>query len=248
MSDPRAGQKLAELRWRGLYRAAACSGLLVAALVLFAVIGWFIWPHVFGELDAEQVLLGLQRAPLVFVMKLDPVVLVATIAQLPLFLGLWAALRPVSDAWSTTALALGAVAVAALLPSRPIVELFALSAEHAAARDAAQRALQVAAAQALLAGFHGTGWAVGVLCGGAAGTIWSALMLRTPHFGRATAWVGIAAGVGSMLFFLPKIGILLLFLLGTLGAIVWCVLVARDLTRLSASLTHTRADDTPPTP
>ncbi|MGF1465444.1 MAG: hypothetical protein ACFCGT_04855 [Sandaracinaceae bacterium] len=222
-SRPRAAS-----RWSTLYGLGALSAVLVAGLVLLAVLLWPLWPHVFGVLDAEAVLAGIQRAPVELLFRLDPVVLWATVAQVPLFLALWAALRAVDEGWALFALAVGAVAVAAVMPTRPILELYTLSDLHAAAPPG-ERHVYVAAAEALLAQFHGAAWATSIFCGGTAGLTWSVLMLRSADFRALTAWVGIAGGAGSMIFFVPGIGILSLFLLGTVGAVIWLLLVAADL-------------------
>ncbi len=59
--------------------------------MVFAIAGYFIWPHVFT--DAKVVLEGINDNPPVFFMKLDPVVLVGTLLQLPVWLALWVALK-----------------------------------------------------------------------------------------------------------------------------------------------------------
>jgi len=69
-----------------------------------------------------------------------------------------------------------------------------------------------------------------------AGVGFGAVMRLSPAFGRVTAWTGILAGAGSLAFFLPVVGVLLLFVLGTVGSVVWLVLVARDLARVRRTL------------
>lgn len=218
--------------WTTLLRAGEGAARVTAALVVFAVGGFFVWPHVFGVLSAEEVLLGIQGDPAGFVMRLDPVVLLAGVTQLPLFLALWVALRATSPSTATLALGFGSLGIAALLPTRPIVELFALARLHAAAGEAGARERYVAAAEALLAQFHGSAWAVGITLGGLAGLAFGAAMLRDARFRRITAWTAIVAGAGSLAFPLPGVGLVLLFVLGTIGSIVWLWLVAGDLGRL----------------
>jgi hypothetical protein len=227
-----------------MLRVGGVAAWTTAGLVAFAVAGFFVWPHVFGMLSAEQVLTGIRADPAGFVMRLDPVVLLATLTQLPLFLALWIVLRRASPTVATLALASGVTGIAAMLPTRPIVELYALAEQYAAAAGAAEADRYVAAAEVLLAQFHGMAWAVGIVLGGLAGVGFGAAMLRAPSFRRITGWTGIAAGAGSLGFFVPVVGLVLLFVLGTIGSVVWLALVAGDLRRVR--LAGTGTGRTPP--
>lgn len=222
--------------WSLVLRAGEASALLTAGLVLFAIGGFFIWPHVFGVLTAEEVLDGIPSAPAAFLMRLDPVVLIASLTQLPLFLALWVALRSTHPSGATLAALSGGVGVIAMLPTRPLVEVYALAARFAEASGEAERTALLATAELLLAQFHGTSWAIGIVLGGLAGVGFGAVMRISPRFGSVTAWTGILAGAGSLAFLLPVVGVLLLFVLGTVGSVVWLVLVARDLRRVRATL------------
>jgi hypothetical protein len=176
-------------------------------------------------------------------MRLDPVVLLASLTQLPLFLALWIALRRASPTVATLALLSGVTGVAAMLPTRPIVELYALAELHAAAAGAAEAGRYVAGAEVLLAQFHGMSWAVGIVLGGLAGIGFGAAMLRAPSFRRITGWTGVIAATGSLAFFVPVVGLVLLFVLGTIGSVVWLGLVARDLREVRRHEGSRAADD-----
>ncbi|HJL20048.1 MAG TPA: hypothetical protein RMH99_30565 [Sandaracinaceae bacterium LLY-WYZ-13_1] len=202
-----------------------------AALVAFAVVAYFIWPHVFGTHDAEQVLEGLQRAPFAYVMKLDPIVLLGTVVQLPVFVALWAALRRAAPTGALFGLVLAGISTAACLSTRPIVEIIALADLHAAASSAAQEALYVAAAEGLLAQFHGVAWAVSVMCGGAAGLVFGLSMRRSEAFSSVSVWATALSGVGALLVPVPVVGIVSLFLLGTVVGMVASISYGLDLIR-----------------
>jgi hypothetical protein len=202
-----------------------------AALVAFAVVAYFIWPHVFGTHDGEQVLEGLQRAPLEYVMKLDPVVLLGTVARLPVFVALWAALRRDAPTGALFGLVLAGISTAACLSTRPIVELVALADLHAAASSAAERAVFVAAAEALLAQFHGAAWAVSITSGGAAGLVFGLSMRRSEAFSRMSVWATALSGFGALLVPIPVVGLVALFVLGTVVGVVASISYGLDLIR-----------------
>lgn len=54
--------------------------------VIFAIIGYFIWPHVFT--DAKVIFEGINANPVIYFMKLDPIVIIGTLLQLPVWLSL----------------------------------------------------------------------------------------------------------------------------------------------------------------
>lgn len=220
---------------RALLYPGGVLALVQAGVVLFAVVAWAYWPHVFGNHTAEQVLVGLHTRPLAYVMKLDPIVLVGTVLQLPVFVALWAATRRAAPVSAWLGLVLAGVSTAACLDVRPIIELYTLAQLHAEASSAADRAVQVAAAEALLAAFHGTAWAISIVCGGAAGLAFARAMAVHGGFRRATVVVTALASSGVFLLPIPMVGLLALFVLGTLGGIAASLLYGLDLMRLGGT-------------
>ncbi len=217
---------------RRIFRLTGGLALAQAALVLFAVAAWVAWPHVFGNHDAAAVLAGLRDAPAAYVMKLDPIVLLGTVAQLPVFVGLWVALRDDAPLLSIYGLLAGAVSTAAVLETRPIVELYVLAQLEGSATTEAARAAAVAAAEGLLSQFHGTAWAVSIFCGGAAGLLFALAMRRSDAFRGFTVWTTGLSGVGAMIVFVPYVGLISLFVLATVVGMMASVSYGLDLLRL----------------
>lgn len=56
-------------------------------------------------------------------------------------------------------------------------------------------------------------------------------MFRSSLFSGAAAWVGIAATLPTFGFFIPIVGLVLLFV-ATFGGVVWYVMIARIFFRL----------------
>jgi len=100
-----------------------------------------------------------------------------------------------------------------------------------AAIDQAARSHYLAAGEALLASFDGIGWFLNTLLGGISLLISSLLMLRSNLYSKATAYVGIVSNAAVCSFFIPFVGIWLLFL-SVLGYAIWYFLLARKFFQL----------------
>jgi hypothetical protein len=87
------------------------------------------------------------------------------------------------------------------------------------------------AGQAFVALFDGTTFTLATILPGIATFISSLLMLRSKHFGKAVAYLGIAGAVSGIAILLPAIGPLL-GLLSTVIGPLWLALLARTFFRL----------------
>jgi hypothetical protein len=200
---------------------------LQASSVVFAIVGYFIWPHIFT--DAQVVYDGIQNTPLIFFMKLDPIVLFGTLLQLPVWLGLWASLRDKNASLAILALFIGFVSTIAVLPTRPLIELYSLASRYASTDIVSQKDIYLAAGEALLAQFHGTSWAISIMSGGVAAIIFGLVMRKSPNFRLRTTLTMIVSGIGALFVLIPTVGIVLLFLLATIGGVAASVFTGLDL-------------------
>jgi hypothetical protein len=220
-----------ETRWTDLYRLGAVSCAIVAASVIFAVVVFFIWPYAPGRLSTSEIFAFLQNHTLGGLIALDLPLLLIELVSIPPLLALYVALKPVNESYALVALVVGLMAIVLSVQSRPLAELVLLSEGHAEATTEAARGQYLAAGQALLAYFDGTAWMVFTVFIAISGLISSLLMLRSPLFSRATAYVGVVATLPGFGFFIPVLGPLLLFV-ATFGGIVWYAMVARAFFRL----------------
>jgi hypothetical protein len=227
-----ADAEIADERWKDLYRIGGLACLLVAALIAFAVIVYFIWPYKPGVTSTENVFVILQTDRLGGLIALDVLTVVIVLLNLLPLLALYVALKRVNESYALIALALGVIAVAALIAARPVAEMVSLSEKYAVATTAAARSQYLAAGDALLELFTGTAWMIETLCLVLSGLISSSLMLRSPIFGKITAYVGIVTSMFGLGFFIPVIGPLLLFV-NTIFSVIWNILVARGFFRLA---------------
>jgi hypothetical protein len=225
----------ADQRWRDIYRIGGIASLLVAASITFAVAAYFIWPYTPGIESTESILQTLHTNRLSGLIALDVLTVPIVLLNVLPLLAMYMALRRVNESYALVALVLGLIAVPMLLTARPVTEMVMLSDKYAAATTLAARSQYLAAADALLEHFSGTAWMIESFCLILSGLISSLLMLRSPVFGRTTAYVGIVTSLVGFGFILPVIGPLLFFV-NTMLSIVFNVLLARGLLRFGRQI------------
>ena len=223
---PDRGADSPDPSYKSLYRIGGLSSILVAALLVFAIMAYFIWPFKPGIASTADILMALHTDRLGGLMSLDLTFpFLVTFSILPL-LAVYAALKQVDRSFALIALVMGLAAALLLLPSRPLAELVLLSDKYAAATSGNERLQYLAAAEGFLALFNGTGWMMYTILNGISTLIFSALMLRGGIFGKLIAATGIVSAIGSQGVFVPVIGPLLL-LFATFGGVLWSILIAR---------------------
>jgi hypothetical protein len=212
--------------WKDLYRIAGIAAVISELIIFLGIVAYFIWPFTPGQETTESILLFLQKDRLGGLMSLDFFLFVGNLFSITLFLALYVSLKQVNESYALIALAVGLVAVTLLVPSRPIVEMFALSRSFANAETEVAKGQTLAAADALLALFNGTNWFMNTLLGSISLLIFSLLMLRSNLYSKSIAYVGIFTNVVVCGFFIPVVGTILLFL-SLPGYIIWYFQLAR---------------------
>jgi len=130
------------------------------------------------------------------------------------------------------ALALGLVEAVALIVARPAFEMLYLSNQYAAATTDAQRAMFLAAGEAMWATFNGTAFHVSYNIFSIYLLIVPVVMLQSNIFGRVTAYMGLLAAILNWGLHVPETGILLSILSVVLFLANWNILIARRLFQL----------------
>lgn len=221
-------QRAAEAQWRWLYRMGGAAALTIVALIPVQIVVYIVWPPPetvvgFYEMFERSTLLGL--------LALDLLLIIDWLLFLPLFLALYVVLRRTSESWMAIGLTGGLLATAIYFASAVALEMLALSELYAAAITEAERMVAVAAGEAMLATYTGTAFHASYILGSLAGLIIAAVMLRSPVFGRATAYVGIASNLLALGLYVPVVG-LVLSILSAVGLGVWYALIGWKLLRL----------------
>lgn len=225
------GEKYETAReWNVLYRIAGSAAIVMVLFIPLQILIFLIWPPpttVTGwfELFHANKLVGL--------IDMDLLLIVDQIFVVLILLGLSAALRHASMSLTTTALGLGLIGVAIYFSSTVAFEMLRLSDRFAAATTEIQKAIVLAAGEALLVTWGGTAFNVGYICEGIAFLLIGLVMLRSRIFGKVTAWSGVLLGVLSLVPpTVPAVG--MFFAFGSLlPLVVWDVLIGVKFFRLA---------------
>ena len=220
--------------WNWLYRIAGFGALASAALILVAGAVFMVWPPPGFEATAANTrawFAFFEEHRLAALFDLDLVMVVDNVLAIPLFLALYVALRRLSRPWTTLGLALALVGTAGYFAINPAFSMLSLSQQYASAGDEAERNAVLAAGQAVLSIYQGTGFDLYLVLVSVAGAMLSTVMLRSPVFGKVAASCGIAANLLNPGMFLPAVGFYIGFI-ALLPLLVWYVLVARALLKL----------------
>lgn len=219
-------------RWHWLYKVAAMSALITAVLIVVHMITYMIWPPpntaiAYFKLFQDNALQGF--------LALDLLYVIDNILLIPILLALYVALRRTNEPFMLIAAALGFMGIAALFASNPAASMHVLSGQYAAAATDAQRALFLAAGEAMLAVFSGTAYHISLILGSVALVIIPIVMLQSKIFSKATAYMGILANALALGFYVPKIGIYIL-LFSVIFLLVWYIQITRRLFQLGRGM------------
>ena len=227
-----SNQGSTERPWSGLYRAGVVAALLTVVLVPIQAAAFIIWPT---SVSAQFYFELLQQNKLYGLLALDVLYAVDNALVVLVLLALFVALRQTNRSATAVALALGLVGAGAFFSSNPAASMLTLGDQYAAATGEAQRAMYLAAGQAVLALFTSSAYHASYILGSIAGLTMSVVMLKSPAFGRTAGYAGIAANVLGFGLYVPVIGVWLSLLSVIPFLMIWYVLVARRLLRLARS-------------
>jgi hypothetical protein len=212
-----------------LYRVGAVSAILTTVITLTQIAVFAISPPPSFQPTSESAVAifeMLRSNPLLGFVELDGLMLVDYVLIVIVFLALYVALRGAQPVLVLLGSVLALVAITAYLAVNPSLSMLALSRYYPSNGT-------VAAGQALLANFQGSGFIVHYLLMGFAGLLVSFAMLRSRVFSRTTAVAGLLQG--AMMLVPSNLGTIgLVFALGSLAPfVVWFVLIAMRLRRLA---------------
>jgi hypothetical protein len=241
---------IADHRWRALYKIGGAAALVAVVffrrnfgteMVAFRGFGVYDVP-VAHPSTARGWFSLLQDNAFVGLLLFDVKDLVNYALVGLIFLALYAALHRASRSAMAIATACGLVGIAVYLASNHAFAMLSLSERYAAATTETQRAMFLAAGEALLAIYNpgsiyqGTGYYVGYFLVLLAGLIISVIMLRSRVFNKTTAYVGIVANALALTHFVVLAFVPSLVAIPTAVSapfrVLWMVLTALGLFRL----------------
>lgn len=221
--------EIVEVQWQLLYRIGAWVGLVAVGLIPISITAFVIWPP--PETVSGHFVL-LQEHWLLGLLGLDLIYLVANTLLLPMILALYLALRRVNESLMLLGILLVLIGTVALLASNPLVEMWTLSNDYAAATTTAERTLYLTAGEVYLTGYTGTAYHAHYVLGSIGLLLMALVMLRSPLFGRVAAYTGIVANIVAFGLYVPVIGVTLSTISG-IAYLIWFVLIIRKLFQLS---------------
>jgi hypothetical protein len=219
----------ADSRWHWLFRIGGAAALFGAAIIPIQLVIFIAW----GQPDTAIGWFAMfQDNKLAGLLAFELLLIVSVSVGIATTLALYIALRRVDEAFMVIALALGLVEAVAFMLARPTFEMLYLSEGYAAATTDAQRAMFLAAGEAMLATFTGTAFHLSINLFSIYFLIVSGVMLRSNIFGRVPAYMGILAAIFNWALYIPTIGLFLSILSVFPFLTIWNILVARRLFQL----------------
>jgi hypothetical protein len=229
-----------DVRWHGLLRSGSVAAGLIALLLIGEAAVFATWSRPATPLAHIELF---QREPLVGLLTLDLLGLVAYLLFVPTILALYVVLRRTTEARAAVGAVLFFLGVADFFATNTAFPVLGLSQDYAAASSEAERAAVLAAGQAMFVLFNENAFLVSYAIVSASWALLGAAMLRSPEFGRSTAWLGILAGVAGVVAVILEhlsdvlVPVAIPVYFAAIGFLFgWVVLVARELGRLAAEL------------
>ncbi len=239
MKDQKPELRTTDSRWNGLYKMGGVAAMIITVLLVCEIIVFSVWRQpstVMGyfALFQENWLVGL--------LDLDLLGMIAYFLFIPLMLAIYIALRQASESLMAIGTVLFFVGIAVFFSTNTAFSLLTLSNAYASAATEAQKAMFLAAGQALYTMFYVNQFQVSYVIISMAWLMIAIVMLRSNIFSQVNAYSGIlagASGIGAVaLEHIPGIGDNLLVLVSIyFSAIVflaiWVFLTGRRLFQIA---------------
>jgi hypothetical protein len=225
--------------WRTLYRVAGIGALLSAVFLPIQILVFIIWPPPFDGTAIDWFEL-FQDNRLVGLLDMDLLLVADNVLLVPIFLSLYVLLRRDGESLTVIAVALGFLGIVFFITSNPAFEMLSLSDQHAAATRDAQRAIFLAAGEAMVAAWQGSTFQVAYLLGSVAGIAVGVLMLRSAVFSNVTGYMAILGNAVGLGLYVPVVGVYI-SVFSVLFLEVWYILIGRRLLQLGKRVSRMEA-------
>ncbi len=214
-----------DTEWTGLYKAGGAS-FVITGILFFVAVALFA-TSTSPPTDAEKFLKVFATSNLN--LATTSLFVVVTVLFIPAILGLFAALKGGSRTYALMGAGLTLLGIGIFFISNiTSVALAQLGQSYASAADASQRASFVAAANATLALSNAAGLFGGLFAG--LGTVAFGLAMLKGVFKKGQAYLGIAAGILSLLGSVPALFVLSFVFFPLSG--IWFIWIGSTLYRL----------------
>ncbi len=226
--------KTSDSDWKSLYKVGGVAALLMFVLTLVQSFVFITNPPPSTVIDYFTLF---QKNKILGLLDLDFLLIVINILLIFIYLALYTALKRFNKSYTVIALVIGLAGTTLFFASREATfGMLSLSSQYAAATTDAEKAILLAAGQALLTIYNGTAFDLSYVLGGVVILIFSIVMLQSNIFSKATAYVGIAMGV--LMLVPPTLGMigLLLSLISLIPTLIWLIPIARKFFQLGSGV------------
>lgn len=219
--------------WSALYQCAGISALFSFILVPLQLIIFISSPPPTTALEWFELF---HRNELLGLLSFEFLIIIGNILAIPLYLAFYAALRRTNESIMLIATVFGLIGAVAFFASRPAFDMMYLGGKYYDAMAQSDKAMILAAGEAVYASFHGTLSHLGYVFMAVAPALISVVMMRSGIFSKATAYMGILSNLISLGIYIPEIGIYLGIVSCFPLIMIWYIMLARGFFRLSRSL------------
>ncbi len=227
-------------RWQGLYKLGGIAALIIAVLLIGEIVVYAVFPR--AQTAAEHFALFRDNW-LAGLLTFDLLGMISYLLFVPMILALYIALRNKSEAIMLIATAFFFVGIADFFATNTAFPVLTLSNQYAAAATDAERAMYLAAGQAMLTIFNENAFLVSYVIVSAAWTMIAWVMLKSDLFSRLTAYAGILAGASGILAVVLEHSLgqdllsiaIALYFAAIVFLFLWCVLTGRRLYQLGVA-------------
>lgn len=221
----------ADGRWSGLYMIGGLAALLTFLYIPIQIVTFMTIPE---PTDAIGWFTLFQKSSIQGLLSFEFLFIVTTLIGITTILALYVVLRHVNETIMAIALVSSIIGVVCIIIARPAIDMMYLANHYAAATTEAQRILFQTAGETIISMRHGSAFHVCYNLANINLIIIPLVMLRSRLFSRATAFMGIAAGVLGFGFYIPVVGVWI-SVLSVLFMGVWDILVGLRLIKLGRS-------------
>jgi hypothetical protein len=220
-----------DMRWKDLYKIGGISCFIVSFLILLSIVAYFIWPYKAIDSSVSEIFNTINENVLIGLITLDLIMMIIMIINVIPTLAIYLSVKKINESFALIAVVLGLIGVAAVITARPLTEMAVLSNLYNEATNEASKESLLSAGEGFRVMFDGTAWMVQTVLFMIYGLIISFLMLKSKIYGKPVAIIGIVISVVGLFFFIPTVGLVLLFI-NTIGSIIWNILVGKSLIKI----------------
>jgi hypothetical protein len=225
-----SGRAFVDGRWRLLHKIAGAAALTSAVVIPIQIAVFVVWPPPLDGTAVDWFALFRDNRFAALV-EMDLLLVVDSVLLIPILLSLYVLLRQQNETIMAIATGLGLFGSVLVIVSDPVIQMLSLADRYAAATTEVQRSGLVAASEAMLATWQGTGFHAFYILGSVAGIAIGAMMIRSTVFSSAAGWMAVLGNALGLGLYVPTVGVYI-SVFSVLFLEVWYILIGRRFLQL----------------